>query len=147
MRHGHEAAFPPAKRPVTDPVRVMLIDPDGAGAVTLARAIDLDRAMAVVSLCRDLRRATVEAERCAPDVVAVRLEMDDPRCASLLAALAGVRGRPGIAVLAATPSAPLSLTAAARLAVRIRAVAESTRSRGEPVVALLAPEPPVRRLH
>ncbi len=138
---------PPQAAPVTDPFRVMLIDPDAVSAAALSRAIDLDREMAVVGLSRDLRRAAADAERCGPDLVAIRLEMDDPRCADLLAELAGVRCRPSVVVLAAAGSPGVGGHDAARLAVRIRAVAEAARSRGTPGAVLLRAEPAVSRLH
>ncbi len=74
--------------PVTNPIRVFLIDPDIAAATALTRAIDMDRELAVVGLCRDPRRAGREADHCQPDLVAIRLGLDDERCVRVLSDLA-----------------------------------------------------------
>src|SRR5215207_9914050 len=66
--------------PVTDPLRVLVVDADPLSGAALARAVDMDRDMAVVGQCRDLRRVGSDAARCSPDLVAVRLSIEDERC-------------------------------------------------------------------
>lgn len=115
--------------PVTDPLRVMIIDPEAYSVVALGRAIDLDRDMAVVGQCRDFRRTSHEASRCAPDLVAVRLGMDDDRCRQILTALAASAGKPCVVVLGPAGAPEDAAADASRLVVRIRAVAEAALSR------------------
>lgn len=126
LRRAHRA---PAG-PVTDPLRVMVVDPDIHGALALGRAIDLDRDMAVVGNCRDLRRAAGDAARCAPDLVAVRLSVEDARCHDLLAALAGAPGKPCVVVLGPAGEPANAAADAARMLVRIQAVATAALDRG-----------------
>ena len=85
--------------PVTDPVRVMLVDPDIVSGTELCRAIDMDRELAVVGFCRNPRRAREEADRCQPDLVAVRLRLDEERCSAVLADLAVGSAEPCVIVL------------------------------------------------
>lgn len=106
--------------PVTNPVRVALIDPSIASRQALGRAIDLDPALAVVALCADPRRAVRDLRRAAPDVVAIRLHIDDPECAELLADLAQGGPGPAVLVLGRAFVAPVD---AAALVARIKAVA------------------------
>lgn len=109
--------------PVTNPVRVFLIDPDIAAATVLSRAIDLDRELAVVGLCRDPRRAGREADHCRPDLVAIRLGLDDQRCVQVLSDLAESNIKACVVVLgAAVGDNPHSEASA--LKGRIRLVAE-----------------------
>ncbi|MCC6735835.1 MAG: hypothetical protein IT534_06870 [Bauldia sp.] len=121
--------------PVTDPLRVMIVDPDIHGSLALARAIDLDRDMATVGNCRDIRRAAGDAGRCGPDLVAVRLSVEDSRCRDVLAELAAAPGKPCVVVLGPAGD-PASATAdAVRLLARIKAVATAALDRG----AVLSP--------
>ncbi|MCW5714368.1 MAG: hypothetical protein KIT43_07655 [Bauldia sp.] len=138
--------------PVTDPLRVMIVDPEVHSSLALGRAVDLDRDMAVVGNCRDLRRAAADAARCAPDLVAVRLSVEDSRCRDLLTALAAAPGKPCVVVLGPAGE-PASATAdAARMLIRIQAVASAAVDRGgvaSPVVVTgdRALPVPVSRLH
>ena len=112
--------------PVTDPVRVFLIDLDIGAAMALSRAIDLDRELAVVGVCRNLKRVRADADYCRPDLIAVRLDVTDPRCVSVLAALVEVSGAPSVLVLGAASELASDRAAEALLhKARIRAVAES----------------------
>ena len=112
--------------PVTDPVRVFLIDLDIGAATLLSRAIDLDRELAVVGVCRNLRRVRADADHCRPDLIAVRLDVTDPQCVSVLAALVDITGAPSVLVLgAANESASERVAEAALHKSRIRAVAEA----------------------
>lgn len=112
--------------PVTDPVRVFLIDLDIAAATVLSRAIDLDRELAVVGVCRNLWRVRADADHCQPDLIAVRLDVTDPQCVSVLAALVDVSGAPSVLVLGAANEAASERTAEAALhKSKIRAVAEA----------------------
>ena len=97
--NGPDGAPGGARKP--EPVRVMLIDPDTVSATALGRAINLCPDLALVSLARDLRRAASEAVRCAPDIVAIRLPVDDERCEDLLGRLAGLGTSPIVVVLGA----------------------------------------------
>lgn len=115
---------------ITDPLRVMVVDPDIHSAMALGRAIDLDRDMAVVGNCRDVRRAAGEAARCAPDLVAVRLSVDDSRCHDVLAGLAAAPGKPCVVVLGAAGAPAQAAGDAAKLLIRIQAVASAAVDRG-----------------
>ncbi len=119
--------------PVTNPVRVLLIDPDTAGASALARAIDMDRELAVVGLCRDPRRVGQEADHCRPDLVAIRLGLDDERCVAVLAYLANSGAKACVIVLGASGDGASAARDAAVMKARIRAVAETNFG--------IAPEP------
>jgi chemotaxis response regulator CheB len=121
--------------PVTDPLRVMVVDPEVHSATALGRAIDLDRDMAVVGNCRDLRRAAGDAARCGPDLVAVRLSVEDSRCRDVLADLAAAPGKPCVVVLGPAGDPAMAAADAARLLVRIKAVATAALDRG----AVLSP--------
>ena len=112
--------------PVTDPVRVLVVDPDIVGGGALARAIDMDPELAVVSLCRNPRRARAEVGHCRPDLVAVRLGLDDERCARVLNDLAATDGTPCVVVLGAPGADPHPARDARLLKTRIRAVAEAS---------------------
>lgn len=112
--------------PITDPIRVLLVDPDIIGGGALARAIDLDRELAIVGLCRNPRRASAEVGHCRPDLVAIRLGLDDDRCTMVLNELAGSAAKPCVVVLGA-PGPNANPTRDARLLkMRIRAVAEAS---------------------
>ncbi|MGD9739530.1 MAG: hypothetical protein AB7O56_08120 [Bauldia sp.] len=137
--------------PVTDPLRVLVVDAEPVSGAALARAIDMDRDMAVVGQSRDLRRVGTDAARCGPDLVAVRLSIEDERCREVLAALAGVQSKPCVVVLGG-PGAPENATRdAARLVTRIRAVAEAAVDRNgdmaSPVIVPMDLPPPSSRLH
>lgn len=137
--------------PVTDPLRVLVVDADPVSGSALALAIDMDRDMAVVGQCRDLQRAGIDAARCGPDLVTVRLNIENGRCREVLAALAGVQSKPCVVVLGA-PGAPEHASRdAARLVTRIRAVAEAAIDRdgdmASPVIVPLDLPPPSSRLH
>ncbi|MHA1559730.1 MAG: hypothetical protein ACTSWI_03550 [Alphaproteobacteria bacterium] len=111
---------------MTDPVRVFLIDLDVGAATALSRAIDLDRELAVVGVCRNLRRVRVDADHCRPDLIAVRLDVTDPQCVSVLAALVEINGAPSVLVLgSASGLASCRAAEAALHKKRIRAVAEA----------------------
>lgn len=112
--------------PVTDPIRVFLIDLDIGAATVLSRAIDLDRELAVVGVCRNLKRVRADADHCRPDLIAVRLDVTDPQCVSVLAALVDISGAPSVLVLgAANEAASERAVEAALHKRRIRAVAEA----------------------
>ncbi len=130
MSTGLGATDPVAKRrpaPVTDPVRIAVVDPAPANAAALAREIDLDRELAVVACCTNLKRAAGDIDRCKADLVAVRLGLDDPQCVALLTALAGRKDAPCVVVLGAPNEdggdAPAGV---GRLKARIREVAEAS---------------------
>lgn len=126
--------------PVTNPVRIFLIDLDPRSGSALSRAIDLDRELAVVGCCSNLRRISDEIARCRPDLVAVRLGLDDERCTAVLSQVAGRGEAPCVVVLGAPSAlADEAVVEASRLKARIRAVAEVNFD--------LPPEPPqVNRL-
>lgn len=84
-----------------EPIRIMLVDPDTVSGTAFGHAINLCADLALVSLARDLRRVASEAVRCAPDVVAIRLPVDDERCEDLLGRLAGLGISPVVVVLGA----------------------------------------------
>lgn len=91
--------------------------------------------MATVGNCRDIRRAAGDAGRCGPDLVAVRLSVEDLRCRDVLAELAAAPGKPCVVVLGPAGD-PASATAdAVRLLARIQAVATAALDRG----AVLSP--------
>lgn len=112
--------------PITDPVRVLLVDPDIIGGSALARAIDLDPELAVVGLCRNPRRARAEVGHCRPDLVAIRLGLDDERCALVLNELAAGNTTPCVIVLGAPGADAQPARDAKLLKTRIRAVAEAS---------------------
>ncbi len=112
--------------PITDPIRVLLVDPDIIGGGALARAIDMDRELAVVGLCRNPRRAAAEAGHCRPDLVAIRLGLDDDRCTVVLNDLAGSAAKPCVVVLGAPGPNANPNRDARLLKMRIRAVAEAS---------------------
>ena len=113
--------------PVTDPVRVLLIDPDIIGGSALARAIDLDPELAVVGLCRNPRRAKSEVGHCRPDIVAIRLGLEDDRCSLVLNELAAnTAAKPCVIVLGAPGPGANAEHDARLLKTRIRAVAEAS---------------------
>jgi hypothetical protein len=74
-------------RPVTNPIRVVVIDPMPGARAALCRAIDLDRHLAVVGTTGDLGRAVGEAGFWAPEVVVIGLSFADSDCARLIADL------------------------------------------------------------
>ena len=111
--------------PVTDPIRVLLVDLDVAAAAALSRAVDMDRELAVVGVCRDPKRVRIEADHCRPDLIAIRLKLDDPRCLSVLTELVGANDKPCVVVLG-EPSASAADRSrdAGHHKNKIRAVAE-----------------------
>jgi chemotaxis response regulator CheB len=111
-----------------EPIRVMLIDPDTVSGTALGRAINLCPDLALVSLARDLRRAASEAVRSAPDVVAIRLPVDDERCEDLLGRLAGLGTSPIVVVLGAALDRDGEPVDSAILLDRLRAVAGMGRA-------------------
>ena len=116
----------PSALPVTDPVRVFLIDLDIGAATELSRAIDLDRELAVVGVCRNLKRVRADADHCQPDLIAIRLGISDPQCVSVLAALVDVARAPSVLVLGSASDVASERAAEAALhKQRIRAVAEA----------------------
>jgi chemotaxis response regulator CheB len=130
--------------PVTDPVRVLLVDSDAASGNALSRAIDMDRELAVVGVCRDPRRIGAEADHCRPDLVAIRLGLDDERCVTALSDLASSSAKACVVVLGAAQDNPAANASAMKN--RIREVAEVNFG--------IAPEPvqppphwPGQRLH
>lgn len=128
--------------PVTNPVRILLVDADPRSGTALSRAIDLDRELAVVGYCSNPKRAADEIKRCRPDIVAVRFGLDDDRCTTILTALAMRDDGPCVIVLGAPDSSAENAEVdAGRLKTRIRAVAEANFN--------LPPEPvrPDRLLH
>lgn len=133
--------------PVTDPLRIMVVDSEAVSAGALCRAIDLDRDMAVVGQCRDLRRVGAEAARCGADLVAVRLSIEDERCRDVLSALASVQAKPCVVVLGAPGSIEDATRDAAALVIRIKAVAEAAIDRnGDMASPVIVPIEPVRAL-
>ena len=134
---GRRRAFP-----VTNPVRVLLIDADPRSSTALGRAIDLDRDLAVVGYCSNPGRAAHEISRCRPDLIALRFGLDDDRCAKLLSVLAAENDSPCVVVLGAPNAvADEAIAEASGLKTRIRSVAEANFD--------LPPEPirPARLLH
>lgn len=112
--------------PVTDPVRVLVVDSDIHSGTALSKEIDMDKELAVVGFCRDPRRASIDADRCRPDLVAIRLGLDDEKCAAVLVDLAGGSANPCVVVLGA-PNGPADAHRDARIMkARIRVVAETS---------------------
>jgi chemotaxis response regulator CheB len=112
--------------PVTDPVRVLLVDPDIVGGSALAKAIDMDPELAVVGLCRNPRRTKAEVGHCRPDLVAIRLGLDDERCVMVLNEIAAGLASPCVVVLGAPVHGADATRDARLLKNRIRAVAEAS---------------------
>lgn len=134
---------PIAKRrppPVTDPVRVAIVDPAPADGAALAHEVDLDRELAVVACCTNLRRAASDIRRSSADLVAIRLAFDDPDCVTLLTSLAAGEGAPCVVVLGAIDGDG-GPDLAGRLKARIREVAEASFG------LTPAPKPAGRRLN
>jgi len=125
--------------PITDPLRVMVVDPEAASGIALGRAIDMDPEMALVGLSRDPRRVLADAGGCGPDVVAVRLAIEDERCRDVLSALAGYPTSPCVIVLGPAGRPDMTSRDAAALAIRIRAVADANRSGGWGGVVVVPP--------
>lgn len=116
----------PSRPPVTNPVRVFLIDLDIGAASALSRAVDMDRELAVVGICRNLKRVRMDADHCRPDLIAIRLDMDDPRCVAVLGDLVEISGQPCVVVLgAATGDTTERAFLASHHKSRIRSVAET----------------------
>jgi len=114
-----ETPAPRRRAPITDPVRVVVIDPLVISRQALGRAIDLDPQLAVVGLCADPRRAAGDIRRAAPDVVAIRLHIDESECTELLADIARSGRGPAVVVLGRASAQ----ADAATLVARIKAVA------------------------
>ena len=131
----------PNRLPVTDPVRVFLVDLDVAAAGLLSRAVDMDRELAVVGVCRNPKRVRREADHCQPDLIAIRLDMDDPRCLAVLGELVEVAGQPCVVVLGASSGIAADRASQARLHKnKIRSVAEANFGiAAEPPLPLRAP--------
>jgi len=89
------APLPRRAPPVTDPLRVLVVDPAAPARAALCRAIDMEPELAVLCSSWDARRAAADAARCGADVIVVALNPDDPRCAALAAALEAAGNRPG----------------------------------------------------
>ncbi|MCW5697792.1 MAG: response regulator transcription factor [Bauldia sp.] len=101
--------------PITDPVRVVVIDPLVTSRHALGRAIDLDPHLAVVGLCADPRRAAGDIRRAAPDVVAIRLHIDESECTALLADIARSGRGPAVVVLGRASAQADAATLVARI--------------------------------
>ncbi len=135
-------AITEVRPPVTDPVRVFLIDLDVGAAAMLSRAVDMDRELAVVGICRNLKRVRMDADHCRPDLIAIRLDMDDPRCVAVLGDLVEISGQPCVVVLGAASGGDAAERAslASHHKGRIRSVAEANFGiAAEPASPLRAP--------
>lgn len=71
------ARQPSTTGPVTDPIRVMVVDDSIVVRGLIGRWLDADPAVAVVASHRNGRLAVEDVERAAPDVVVLDLEMPD----------------------------------------------------------------------
>lgn len=116
-----------AKRPapITDPVRVLLVDSDVVGAALLGRAVDIDRELAVVGICREPRHIRANVLHCRPDVIAIRLDLDDPVCVQALRELVSIEAKPQVVVLGRGTEDPTQRESdAVRHKAKIRSVVE-----------------------
>jgi hypothetical protein len=138
-------------RPVTDPLRVMVIDPATAARVALCRAIDMETDLAVLCAAGDPRHAAADIARCAIDVVVLALNPDDPRAEALCSALLPGGHAPALLVTGASaPSgAPASPAYHRQVIAAIRARGRGAGAGGPmpEVVAITAAEARPARLH
>lgn len=88
--------------PVTNPVRVLVVDPAAPARAALCRAIDMEPELAVLCSGWDARRAAADAARCGAEVIVVALNPDDPRCAALAAGLEAAGIVPAVLIVGAS---------------------------------------------
>lgn len=129
-------------RPVTNPIRVVVIDPMAGTRASLCRAIDLDRHLAVVGTTGDLGRAVGEAGFWAPEVVVIGLTFADSNCARLIADLekAGIYS----SVLLTGQETGREPHSALNLVQQVRTLGFAHRSAGEALAPTVAAAPTQR---
>ena len=93
-----QPSFP--ARPVTDPVRVMVVDDSVVARGLMARWIDSDPALAVVGALRTGKLAVEQIAKLAPDVVVLDIEM--PEMDGLTALPLLLKARPGVQIVMAS---------------------------------------------
>ena len=132
-----------ASRPVLDPVRVMVIDPDAPRRAGLVRAIDGDRDLAVVAAVGDARLGSLDLSYAMPDLIVIGLSPEDDLCKRLVSRLRQENSAAGVLIVgAAEETAPVARPAWCREIVeRIRSVGLSRRAArsGEPMIAAWRP--------
>lgn len=97
--------------PITDPIRVVVIDPSPGPRAALCRAIDLDRHLAVVGTTGDVGRAALDAAAWSPEVVVIGLASADELCRRLLADLARAGLESNILLLGGGEGGPVAMAA------------------------------------
>lgn len=94
------AAAAHQQKPVTDPVRVMVVDDSVVARGLMARWIDEDPALAVVGTLRTGKLAVEQIAKLEPDVVVLDIEM--PEMDGLTALPLLLKARPGVQVVMAS---------------------------------------------
>lgn len=87
-------------KPVTDPVRVMVVDDSVVARGLMARWIDEDPSLAVVGTLRTGKLAVEQVAKIAPDVIVLDIEMPDMDGLTALPLL--LKARPGVQVVMAS---------------------------------------------
>lgn len=87
-------------KPVTDPVRVMVVDDSVVARGLMARWIDEDPTLAVVGTLRTGKLAVEQVAKIAPDVIVLDIEMPDMDGLTALPLL--LKARPGVQIVMAS---------------------------------------------
>ena len=133
--------LPPHRRsPVTDPVRILLIEPDPARRVGLCHRIDLDPDLAVIGATGNLRPRLGDVTWSAPDLVVIGLSPEDSRCRALVSALdAGGFGRQVLIIGGSDPAAAAQPLGYGALVEGIRTAGLAMRGRSALSVPVRGP--------
>lgn len=100
MAFGTSAAADRPRTPVTDPIRVMVVDDSVVVRGLIGRWIDEDPALAVVASHRNGRLAVADVTRSDPDVVVLDVEMPEMDGITALPLL--LKAKPGLVVVMAS---------------------------------------------
>lgn len=124
----------PRTAPITDPIRVVVIDPSPGPRVALCRAIDLDRHLAVVGATGDIARAALDAAAWSPEVVVIGLASADGLCSKLLADLERAGVESNVLLLGGGEWAPAAMADLNPVVAQVRTLGFAYRSASESLV-------------